>query len=221
MRMAVLSVCILGLALSAHAQDPQKSAPEFPLSVAFAQDGSPLGLRGYVAHAGTFFYETATVENISGRTVSDVIFGVVVIDQENRKTSVLLRSEAILVSLAPGETKTVAVNLLPVKQLETFLQMFRKPQATLGVLRVSWTDGTVWRSDLPSDGDDFAKTGKRAEVSASLIHPDIPSGAPDALCYDDNGAAYSAGAVVVVKEHRDRLARCVNGEWTENIDKDR
>ena len=180
-----------------------------------------MGLRGYVANAGTFYYETATVENLSGHAVSDVTFGVIVIDQENRKTRVLLRSDSIPVSLASGQTKTVTVNLLPVKQLEAFLQMFQKPQAMLGVLRVSWTDGTAWRSDLSPDADDFANTGKRSEVSAWQIHSDIPSGAPDAQCYDDNGAVYSAGALVVVKEHRDRLARCVNGGWIETIDKGR
>jgi hypothetical protein len=202
-------------------EQPENDIKEFPLNLAFAQDGSPLGLRGYLANAGSFYYETATVENISGRDVSEVTFGVVVIDREDRRTRVLLRSDPIPVSLASGETETVAIHLLPVNQLETFLQMFAKPQAMLGVLRVSWTDGTQWTADLPPDADDFANTGKAAEVSAWQIHSDIPSGAPDAVCYDDDGAAYSAGAIVGVQGDRGRFARCVNGGWMENLDKDR
>jgi hypothetical protein len=85
------------------------------------------------------------------------------------------------------------VNLLPAEQLEALLQIFKKPQAMLGVLRVSWTDGSSWEANLPFDADDFANTGKVAEVSQQQIQSQPPSGSPDALCYDDDRAAYSHG----------------------------
>ncbi len=201
--------------LNASTQQPETQDKTLPLNLAYAQDGAPLHLRGYLANAGSYFYETATVENISGRDVSAVTFGVTLIDQDERGVRVLLRTDPIPVSLASGQTETVNVHLLSVKQFETFYQMFKKPQAMLGVLRVEWVDGTNWRADLPADADDFANTGKVAEVSEWQIHAETPTGAPEAQCYDDAGAAYSSGAVVPVKGRSGRLAACVNGGWAD------
>lgn len=192
---------------------PQTATTDFPFNIANAQDGSPLGLRGYTANAGTYYYESATVENTSDRRVSAITFGVIVNDREDRQPRLLLRSVAVPVSLLPGQTESVMVNLFPADRLDAFLHMFKKPQAMLGVLRVSWVDGTSWEANLSLDADDFANTGKVAEVSQQQLQARTPSGAPDALCYDDDRAAYSRGALVRVKEQPDRFARCVNGAW--------
>ena len=75
-------------------------------------------LRGYLASADAFLYETAKVENISAKPISAVTFGVLVADPSNRQTPNFLRSSLADVTLLPGKTQDVSVRLLPASLLE-------------------------------------------------------------------------------------------------------
>jgi hypothetical protein len=127
------------------------------LRLAYAQNDAPVALRGYLASAGTFLYETAKVENISAKPISAVTFGVLVADPNNRQTPNFLRSSVTDVSLLPGERQDVTVRLLPASQLEDLKRsLSRTPKVTLGVLGVEWADGTKWVFLLPDDAIDFS-----------------------------------------------------------------
>jgi hypothetical protein len=128
------------------------------LGLAHGQNDAPIALRGYLARAGTFLYETAKVENISAKPISAVTFGVLVADPTNRHTRNFLQSSVADVSLRPGQRQdNVPVRLLPSSQLDDLKRsLARTPKVTLGVLGVEWADGTKWVFRLPDDAIDFS-----------------------------------------------------------------
>jgi hypothetical protein len=128
-----------------------------PLDLALAQNDAPVALRGYLASAGTFLYETAKVENISAKPIAAVTFGVLVADPSKRKLATLLRSSVEEVSLLPGKRQDVNVRLLSVSELDDLKHsLSRTPKVTLGVIGVEWADGTKWVFRLPDDAIDFS-----------------------------------------------------------------
>jgi hypothetical protein len=137
------------------------------LGIATSQTGAPVGLRGYLASAGTFLYETAKVQNLSPKPIFAVTFGVFLADPANRNPSTTLRSDAVGLTLAPGETRDINVRLLPTGQLEELQRSFSStPKVTLGVLAVEWADGTKWVFDIPEGATDFSTgTGRMVEAS--------------------------------------------------------
>jgi hypothetical protein len=143
-------------------QQPASNVTE--LGIATSQTAAPVGLRGYLASAGTFLYETAKVENLSSKSISTLTFGVLIADPSSRKPPTLLRSSAV-VSLPPGMRQDVSVRLLPALQLEDLRQtLSATPKVTLGVLAVEWADGTSWVFDLPDGATDFSSgTGRVVE----------------------------------------------------------
>lgn len=152
----LFGLCAVAAALPVGAQQHSDSADSgTALALAFAQTG-PVGLRGYVANAGTFLYETGKVENVSAKTISAVTFGVIVADPNNPTARTVLRSSAE-VSLPPGATQNVNVRLLPGSQLEELKRSVSPtPTVTLGILAVQWADGTRWVFDLPDGARDFS-----------------------------------------------------------------
>ncbi len=128
------------------------------LGLAHDQTDAPVALRGYLASAGTFLYETAKVENISAKPISVVTFGVLVADPANRHTRNFLQSSVADVSLRPGQRRDdVPVRLLSSSQLEDLKHsLSRTPKVTLGVIGIEWTDGTKWVFRLPDDAIDFS-----------------------------------------------------------------
>lgn len=145
-------------------QRPESAVTE--LGIAASQTAAPVGLRGYLASAGTFLYETAKVENLSRKSISTLTFGVLIADPSSRKPPTLLRSSAA-VSLPPGMRHDVSVRLLPALQLEDLRQtLSATPKVTLGVLAVEWADGTSWVFDLPDGATDFSSgTGRVVEAN--------------------------------------------------------
>jgi hypothetical protein len=140
------------------------------LGLAYAQNDAPVALRGYLANAGTFLYETAKVENVSAKPIAAITFGVLVADPGNRQTPTLLRSPVVDVSLLPGKRQDVKVGLLPASQLEDLKRSISKtPKITLGVLAVEWADGTRWVFFLPDRDVDFSTgTGRIVPMDQPL-----------------------------------------------------
>ena len=157
--MIALGLCALAAGSVGAQQQPDSDGTS--LGIATMQAGAPVRLRGYLASAGTFLYETAKVENLSAKPISGLTFGVLVADPTSRKPPTLLRSPAE-VSLASGKTQDVNVRLLPALQLEDLgRSISAKPKVTIGVLAVEWADGTSWVFDLPDGATDFSSgTGR-------------------------------------------------------------
>jgi hypothetical protein len=154
--MIVSCLCALAVGRSLGAQQ-QPDSNGTSLGIATSQSGAPAGLRGYLASAGTFLYETAKVENLSASHISALTFGVLVADPGKLKPRTLLRSSSVAVSLRPGVKQDVTVGLLTVSQLEDLARSFSgNPRVTLGVLAVEWADGTRWVFDVPEDASDFS-----------------------------------------------------------------
>jgi hypothetical protein len=145
----------------------QQASDSISLGLAQSQDNAPVALRGYLASAGTFLYETAKVENLSAKPISAVTFAVLVADPSHRQTPNLLRSSVADVTLLPGRTQDVPVRLLPPSQLEDLKRsVSRNPKITLGIVAVEWADGTKWVFRLPDDAIDFS-TGSGLTVPAA------------------------------------------------------
>jgi hypothetical protein len=157
--MTGVAFCVLAVGHSVGAQHPSDSR-SVALGLTHGQPDAPVALRGYLASAGTFLYDKATVENISAKPISGVSFGVLVADPNSRKAPELLRSSMVEVSLLPGNRQDVDVHLLPAAQLEDLKRSFSStPKVTLGVREVEWADGTRWVFFLPDAATDFL-TGK-------------------------------------------------------------
>ena len=155
---AQLVLAALALALASAAAQPKGT----PLEVAFDQRG-PVKLRGYLASAGSFLYETTTVENVSGRPITAIEFGVLLVEPDNPANRQLLRSKAPI-SLRPGGTlENVRVDLLTAAELQAFEGISARPKVTLGVLAVEFADGRRWRFELEEDA-----VGFKAGASTSL-----------------------------------------------------
>ena len=156
-RNLMIALGLSAVAAGSVGAQPQPNSDGTSLGIATSQTGAPVGLRGYLASAGTFLYETAKVENMSAKPISAVTFGVLVADPSNRQTRNFLRSSMVDVSLLPGQRQDVTVRLLPASQLEDLKRsLSRTPKVTLGVLVVEWTDGTKWVFRLPDDAVDFS-----------------------------------------------------------------
>ncbi len=165
--MLLACLCVVSVGRPVGAQQPSDS-DSTALGLAHSQDNAPVALRGYLASAGTFLYETAKVENLSAKPISAITFGVLVADPTNRHTRNFLQSSVADVSLRPGQRQdNVPVRLLPSSQLEGLKRsLSRTPRVTLGVLGVEWADGTKWVFRLPDDAIDFS-IGTGLTVSAA------------------------------------------------------
>lgn len=156
-RLLVILTCLCGAAEWSIAAQQQPDSDGTSLGIATSQAGAPVGLRGYLAGAGTFLYDTAKVENLSDRLISALTFGVIVADPSNLKSRTVLRSASVGVSLPPGRKQDVNVGLLPVSQLDDLKRsLSRTPNLTLGILGVEWADGTRWVFFLPDADVDFS-----------------------------------------------------------------
>ena len=160
-RHLMCALCFWAVA-SGSVSAQQQESEGVSLGIATSQTGAPVGLRGYLASAGAFLYETATVQSLSERPISALTFGVLVVDTSNLQTRTLLRSASVATSIQPGQKQDVNVGLLPVSQLEDLRgSLSATPMVTLGVIAVEWADGTRWVFDLPEDATDFASGAGR------------------------------------------------------------
>jgi hypothetical protein len=114
---ALNMLCVIAVGRAVGAQR-RSDADSTALGLAHRQDNAPVALHGYLAGAGTFLYETAKVENVSAKPISTVTFAVLVADPTHRRTPNFLRSSVVDVTLLPGKTQDLAVQLLPATQLE-------------------------------------------------------------------------------------------------------
>ena len=160
-------VSCFALAIGAADARQQPVSEGVTLGIATSQTGAPVGLRGYLASAGTFLYETAKVQNLSPQPIFAVTFGVLIAHPANRNASTIVRADAIGLTLEPGETRDVNARLLPTAQLEQLQRSLSStPKMTLGVLAVEWADGTKWVFDIPDGAADFS-TGTSRMVEPS------------------------------------------------------
>jgi hypothetical protein len=166
LRNLMFALCFWAVAASSvGAQQPNSDGVS--LGIATSQTGAPVGLRGHLASAGTFLYDTAKVENLSPKPILAVTFGVLIADPSGKSPFTLLRAHAVSLSLAPGEQRDVNVGLLPASRLEDLKRSLSStPTVTIGVLSVEWEDGTKWVFDLPDAATDFS-TGTGRLVQAT------------------------------------------------------
>ena len=155
-RHLVFAGCVGVLGAQAAVNARQQHNDGVALGIATYQTTCPVALRGYLATAGTFLYQSAKVENRSDKPIAQLTFGVLVADATGSQPATLLRS-AVDVSLQPDVTQDANVNLLRPVQLEELSRaMSGTPTVTLGVIALRWTDGTKWVVELPEGAKDFS-----------------------------------------------------------------
>jgi hypothetical protein len=136
----------------------------------------------------------------------------------NQTAGRVARSYPRDVVLAPGATTELETRFLAADEVEELKRdPGDRPQATLGVQRVSFADGTSWEMTPASDALTTLEYFHipPASLARAMVAPTTPTGALEALCRDDRGLACSPGAVVPIRDEAPAMARCVNGIWVD------
>lgn len=190
-----------------------------PFGYATEQAGSGVVLGPFVWTAGVPV-QRATARNLSAERITGLRFVAIVERLSFFRTAVsLFSSEVIPVSIAPGESAEVSAQVLSPAQLQQAAAASPdRVQVFFGLQAVRFANGADWHL-TPNPA---AATGREAlaippaEIPRELLaKTTVVSPAADSLCRDQNGRAYSPGAIVPLRNEPGHVARCVNGRWEE------
>jgi hypothetical protein len=147
-----------------------------------------------------------------------VTFVAVVEAAMNEVPAILVTTEPVPTGLDRGEAGFVTIGLLPMRDILEWKQTRGfSAQATLGVLKVAFSDGDDWTLTPPSGAtsNDEVFMLPRPSVSRELLSLTAPPARRGALCLDDRGLAYSTGAELTIRGEKGARARCTYGKWVE------
>ena len=119
------------------------------MEVAYVQNGAPIRINS-ATHSIDFLLSKAEIQNVSGRAVRSVTFGVFLhAVPASPQTSMLISSREIPTHLKPGETQTVDVLDLTFDQAQEKAVQLKSNTviAEFGILAVKMDDGSVWSAD--------------------------------------------------------------------------
>lgn len=198
--------------------------PLLPYVYLSAQPGAPLSITR-VQHDDVHVFARVTVRNVSERPITEAIFLIAVdrrgslrpngADAGDQTAGRIAKFYLREVALAPGATTELQARFLTADDVvEMKRELGDRPQATLGVQRVSFGDGTSWEMIPASNALTTLEYFHIAPASLPRGMVNVTAGAPDALCRDDLGHVYSAGAVVPIRGESPAMARCVKG-WVD------
>jgi hypothetical protein len=184
----------------------------------YEQEGSGAFL-GNVVRGDDDSLQRVTVRNVSTVTITALRF-VVVVERLPFSTPVrLFSSDRIAVSIPPGQSAQVSPNVLPGAQLqEVAAASGGRVQLYVGLQAVHFANGADWSitpNPAATNGRD-ALGMERPWIPRELLNMSPAPAAARALCRDQRGRGYSAGALVQLRNEPGRFARCVDGRWEES-----
>lgn len=192
-----------------------------PLGFAPRQSGSPVVL-SEVAPSESYVFDSVLVRNASPSRLTSVTFAALVEWRSTPSTPglpvLVVETKPLSVTLAPGSSVTVPLNLLPVRQAlalkaksDGLMQVFLTAVATV-------TEAAAWSMPL----QDAAVTHREAmglpvpTVPRSMVSVDPPAGPAATLCRtDEPDSETSPGGIYGIRGEQGRWAKCVNGGWIE------
>jgi beta-lactamase regulating signal transducer with metallopeptidase domain len=189
-----------------------------PFGWATEQDGSGVVLGPFVFTEGTP-EQKATVRNTTNATISALRF-IAVVEGMPRSRVRIFTSEMMPVSIAPGQSADIAPNTISPEQLEQAAAASSgRVQVFFGLQAVKFVNGAEWQitPNLTATYHQEALGLSREEIPRALLGT-VPAASvmPDSACRDQNGRAYSQGALVPLRNEPGRFARCNNRRWEES-----
>lgn len=203
------------------APQPGQVTSSRTVSFGFAevQPGAPVNLIAVTANEN-YAFARVRLRNVSERQLAAMTFLAVVERRPDSGPAILTPSDAIPVTLAPGESGEFDISLLRFRDALDWQRTLSAGRlAFLGVFRVLFADGDAWMVRPPAGAvtaDDVFHLGGPSLRRDSLADPSRP-GTPAKFCLDDRGLKYSEGALVKLKGEETR-ARCTSGNWIEQKD---
>jgi len=193
----------------------------FPTGWAIRQDGSPVRIED-TKPSSAFVFQTVTVKNTFPKGITSVTFGAFIDSQGARRVS-LTRSNPVGAAIEPGQSQILAADLFPVERVREVRALGSRGLLMLGVLEVTFDDGTRWTASLDGSATSFnAALGiPKATVPRSYISPSAPplppGGHPVTLCYygESEIDVTSEGGVMEIASEPGNVATCINGRWVE------
>jgi hypothetical protein len=190
-----------------------------PIGYAPAPEGTPLRLVGRPWIDGPGF--RATVRNAGNRTIVRISYVALLERWPWPFTQPVLAFEHDFgaMTLEPDETIVLSAQWLNSMELDRLqaaapdkIQMFLAPS------RIRFADGSEWTQSIDHSATDHTIALKRSapRLPRALVGTPAPAtAATDQLCRDELNRGYSPGATVEIRDESHRLARCVNGRWSE------
>ncbi len=202
-------------------EEPGARIPQthIPFGWQTEQDGSGVVLGPFVFTEDAP-EQRATVRNTTNATISALRFVAIVEGMAPRSPVRIFTSEMMPVSIAPGRSGDVAPKTISPEQLQEVAGATNgRVQVFFGLQAVKFANGAEWQiaPNAAATNHREALGVPRAEIPRELLGT-APAAAvlPDSACRDQNGRAYSLGAVVPLRNEPGRFARCNNGRWEES-----
>jgi beta-lactamase regulating signal transducer with metallopeptidase domain len=164
--------------------------------------------------------QRATVRNTTSATISALRFIAVVEGMTPRGPVRIFTSEMMPVSIAPGQSGDIAPKTISPEQLQQAAAASSdRVQVFFSLQAVKFANGAEWHmTPNPAATNHQEALGiPGVEIPRELLGT-APAAAvlADSSCRDQNGRAYSLGAVVPLRNEPGRFARCNNGRWEES-----
>jgi beta-lactamase regulating signal transducer with metallopeptidase domain len=182
-----------------------------PMGFIATQAGAAVRLRDMTSSEAAYC-GVATIENQANVAVTSVRFAAQAMAGGPQGSSLsavsYVASPRLDVTVAPGATATVGVNLFSLEDLRHTLRTGH-PQVMCALMEIRYANGFLW-SAPPATA--FAPA--QVEVARSLVGAPAPvPGAP--ICHDQNRQAYSEGIVLPIALEPGTFARCHDGAWSQ------
>jgi hypothetical protein len=153
-----------------------------------------------------------TIQNQADVELTSVRFAAVLSAMGEGAPLLVRFSPAIGVTAAPGETVTVAADLLGAENLPT-RPVRGVVQASCMLAQARFANGHEWGIDpIEAQATDIRIRFPKVDVPRSVIGAASASGSPS-FCLDESGRTFLRGAIVAVRNEPGRFARCVDGRW--------
>jgi beta-lactamase regulating signal transducer with metallopeptidase domain len=214
-----------------HAQVADNGWPEviqatgMTLGYIYQQPGSPVFIERTTA-TGSHVFAGVEFRNVSRTPLRSVMFVAIVEARAPEKLGTpaeVIQSPRLAASLTPGASMELGASLLSVERaLKIQSRLGGHTQAVLGILAVEFSDGKRWEAQLKhgaSTVEEALRTRpdpSNIRLSSSRLSAQPASGDPGDLCRDDDGLAYSEGAIVPVLGEINRFAACIQGVWVDH-----
>jgi beta-lactamase regulating signal transducer with metallopeptidase domain len=209
---------------------PGLGAPDDPRapSLVAVPRGAPVSVIGYGSASAAAPFETVRVRNVSEDVVRSITLAVVVelwhregsapLPTLPREPALVVPSEPIPVTLAPGEATSVSPALLSWAEIQELGKTHdAQPQPVLTVIAADLAGAGTWRlSPKPGARDHREALHRPASlVSQALVGTRPAKPLPGGQCQDESGLRYSQGAIVTVSDGQTKpgFARCEDGVW--------
>lgn len=200
--------------LSAQSQRVSTQGPgsegafKLTMSFSYQQPGSAIVIARSI-HGVAFACDSASVTNNANVAVTGLAFVAVaeLWNAQGHKQVQIFTKDVMPVAIAPGATEDVEVLLLAQHEWVQLGAHAPRVQVHCALRKVTYANGAIWEiTPNPSARTaDAALSLPPAEVSRSLVSAAVLTAGD---CRDDRGGAYSAGAIVPIRNEPGTFAEC-------------